>query len=61
MREGGEGGREGGREGGEEGREGMCQYIELNNRAQSKNAIKFPFSVTISKFIPYNVVQPHSL
>ena len=57
MREGGEGGREGRRG----GREGMCQYIELNNRAQSKNAIKFPFSVTISKFSPHNVVQPHSL
>ena len=24
--------------------------MELNNRAQWKNAIKFPFSVTVSKF-----------
>ena len=27
--------------------------IELNSRAQCKNEIKFPFSVTVSKFSPY--------
>ena len=33
--------------------------IELNSRAQCKNAINFPFSVTVSKFSPY--ILPHSL
>ena len=35
----------------------MLLKIELNNRAQCKNAIKFPFSVTVSKFSPYTL--PH--